>query len=60
MGRRYNNGGVGGSGVFGLVGTTIQCPSNDTSLYCTIIKIFNLIIIGLFFYFLYMIFVKKT
>jgi hypothetical protein len=39
------NGGIMGSGVFGLFGTTIQCPASDTSLYCSFMKIFNVLIV---------------
>lgn len=40
-----NNGGVLGSGIFGLFGTTIQCDSKDESIYCNIMKLFNLFIV---------------
>ena len=49
-----SGGGMFGSGVFGLFGTTIRCDATDTSIYCNIMKMFNLIIV--FFvvcYFLY-------
>ena len=39
------NGGIMGSGVFGLFGTTIQCPASDTSIYCSFMKIFNVLIV---------------
>jgi hypothetical protein len=39
------NGGIMGSGIFGLFGTTIQCPASDTSYYCTFMKFFNIIMI---------------
>lgn len=42
-----SNGGVLGSGIFGVFGTTIQCASTDTSMYCSIMKLFNLLIIFL-------------
>jgi hypothetical protein len=42
-------------GIFGFFGTTIQCDSTDTSIYCTIMKIFNmLIVIFIVFYFLHL------
>ena len=41
------NGGIMGSGVFGLFGTTIQCPASDTSIYCSFMKIFNVLIVML-------------
>jgi len=40
MGR---NGGIGGSGIFGLIGTTVQCKSDDSSPYCTAAKVINVI-----------------
>ena len=48
------NGGIMGSGIFGLFGTTIQCPASDTSLYCSFMKIFNvLMVFGIIFVLLY-------
>ena len=38
------NGGILGSGVFGLFGSTIQCDSETNSLYCNFVKIFNVLI----------------
>ena len=40
-----NNGGILGSGIFGLFGTTIQCKAEDESIYCNIMKLFNLLIV---------------
>lgn len=40
---RGNNGGVGGSGVFGLIGTTVQCRADDDSAYCKFAKLINVI-----------------
>ena len=39
-----SNGGIFGSGIFGLFGTTIQCQSTDTSMYCTFMKFVNILI----------------
>lgn len=39
-----NRGGIGGSGVFGLVGTTVSCNADDKSAYCTFAKIMNMIL----------------
>ena len=39
-----SNGGIFGSGIFGLFGTTIQCQATDTSLYCSFMKIVNILI----------------
>ena len=38
-------GGILGSGIFGVFGTTIRCDSKDDSTYCNIMKIFNLLIV---------------
>ncbi len=42
------NGGIAGSGIFGMFGTTIQCPASDTSMYCSFMKIFNIFIVLFF------------
>ena len=50
MGRgRISNssGGIFGSGIFGFFGTTIKCDSTDNSIFCSIMKIFNLLIVFL-------------
>jgi len=39
------SGGMFGSGIFGFFGTTIKCDATDTSIYCSIMKLFNLLII---------------
>ena len=39
------SGGMLGSGIFGFFGTTIKCDATDTSIYCSIMKLFNLLII---------------
>lgn len=47
MARRNSGGGGGGiadSGVFGLVGTTVQCDSDDKSWYCKFAKLINVIV----------------
>lgn len=59
-----SNGGILGSGIFGIFGTTIQCKSDDKSMYCDIMKLFNLlmillIVLGLM-YFAYTAFTQKT
>jgi hypothetical protein len=36
------NGGILGSGIFGMFGATVHCQSTDDSLYCNIMKFFNL------------------
>lgn len=42
--RMHNNGGIAGSGVFGLIGTTIRCDADDNSMYCNLMKLINAII----------------
>jgi len=39
-----SNGGILGSGIFGLFGTTINCSSTDSSLYCSFMKFVNILI----------------
>ena len=48
-------GGVLGSGIFGVFGTTIRCDSKDDSTYCNIMKIFNLLIV--FFVVIYILYI---
>lgn len=36
------NGGILGSGIFGMFGTTIRCDASDESIYCNIMKFINL------------------
>ena len=51
------NGGIGGSGIFGMFGTVVQCSSTDTSMYCSLAKLINVIfmvlILGFILYFLW-------
>jgi hypothetical protein len=57
------NGGIAGSGIFGLFGTTIRCDSKDDSMYCNIMKLFNMLIVFGFvayiLYIAYFFFMKK-
>ena len=46
------NGGILGSGIFGMFGTTIKCDSTDNSYYCNFMKFFNVLMVVLFFIFL--------
>jgi len=39
-----SGGGIGGTGVFGMIGTTIRCDSKDTSMYCSLAKFVNMLI----------------
>ena len=48
-----NNGGIMGSGIFGMVGTTVRCDANDNSFFCSVSKLVNLIMM---FFFLAMVF----
>jgi hypothetical protein len=49
------NGGILGSGIFGLFGTTVHCNATDTSMYCQLSKTVNTIImVLLLLYFLYL------
>lgn len=50
MGKRISggnmgNGGIMGSGVFGLFGSIVNCKAEDESIYCSIVKMFNLMMI---------------
>lgn len=44
MPKTSNNGGILGSGIFGLFGSVVNCNASDDSIYCNIVKIFNLLI----------------
>jgi hypothetical protein len=48
-------GGILGSGIFGVFGTTIRCDSKDESTYCNIMKLFNLLIV--FFVVIYILYI---
>ncbi len=45
MAKSSGNGGILGSGIFGMFGTIVNCNANDDSIYCNIMKFFNLFII---------------
>jgi hypothetical protein len=55
-----NNGGIMGSGIFGMFGSTVHCDANSNSFYCSITKLVNLIMMFLFLaiviYFIYIAF----
>ena len=52
-----SSGGIFNSGIFGFVGTSIQCDANDESVYCNIMKFFNLFMVIIFVsYILYLIY----
>ena len=44
-GSSSSGGGILGSGIFGFFGTTVKCDSTDNSIYCNIMKLFNLLIV---------------
>lgn len=52
-----SSGGIGGTGIFGLFGSVVTCKSTDDSLYCSIMKLFNLLmvflIVGFVLYYVY-------
>ena len=41
------NGGIMGSGIFGMFGTTVVCDAKDTSMYCTFMKYFTFLLSSL-------------
>jgi hypothetical protein len=47
MARSNGFGGIGGTGIFGLFGTVVQCNANDNSMYCTLAKFVNTILMML-------------
>jgi hypothetical protein len=64
MAKGVSNGGIAGSGIFGLFGTVVNCSSTDESIYCSIMKLFNLIIVlgivSYILFFIYVSFIKPT
>ena len=42
------NGGIMGSGIFGMFGSTVHCDANNNSFYCSVTKLVNLIIMFFF------------
>ena len=59
-----SNGGILGSGIFGIFGTTIHCDSKDNSMYCSIMKLFNMLIVlfmvSVILYFVYTLYIQPT
>jgi len=41
------NGGIMGSGIFGMFGSIVNCKAEDTSTYCEFVKMFNVLIMVL-------------
>jgi len=54
---RPNNGGIMSSGIFGMFGSTVHCDANSNSLYCSITKLVNLIM--MFFFLAIVIYLKN-
>jgi hypothetical protein len=54
------NGGIMGSGIFGMFGSTVHCDANSNSIYCSMNKLVNFIMMFFFlcivFYLLYIAF----
>ena len=52
-----SNGGILGSGIFGMFGSQVVCKGTDDTIYCNIMKMFNVlmavIMVCLIIYFLY-------
>ena len=44
--------GIGNSGIFGMIGTTVQCNATDTSTYCMIAKLVSGIVMVIFLLFI--------
>jgi hypothetical protein len=42
------NGGIMGSGIFGMFGTTVHCDSKDDSYFCELSKMMNVLIMLIF------------
>jgi len=40
-----SNGGILGSGIFGMFGSQVVCKGTDDTIYCNIMKMFNVLII---------------
>ena len=47
------NGGIMGSGIFGMFGTIIQCKDSDTSFFCNFMKGFNIFMVVLLLLFIF-------
>jgi hypothetical protein len=48
LGSRSNDGDVMVSGIFGMFGSVVHCDSNDTSFYCSMVKIINLLMMFIY------------
>jgi hypothetical protein len=48
------NGGIMGSGIFGMFGTMVNCDAESKSMYCSLMKAFNvMMVVGIVLYLLY-------
>ncbi len=53
-----NNGGIMGSGIFGMFGSTVHCKAEDDSMYCNLTKFVNIIMMIFFIIFvIYLIYI---
>jgi hypothetical protein len=43
-----SNGGIMGSGIFGMFGSTVVCKADDTSAYCMLSKTVNIIMMVIY------------
>ena len=49
-----NNGGIVGSGIFGMIGTNVHCQATDTSYYCSFMKFIQVLLwVGILSYIVY-------
>ena len=58
------NGGIGGTGIFGMFGTVVRCDSKDDSMFCSLAKFVNglimLLFLGFVIYLVYLFFIKGS
>lgn len=58
------NGGFLGSGIFGHFGTVVNCSASDNSMYCTIMKLLNMLfvilVVSFIVYFVYIYVLKPA
>jgi hypothetical protein len=51
-----NNGGILGSGIFGMVGSVVQCKADDNSWYCSLSKLVSgLMMLFILFFIIYIV-----
>lgn len=44
-----SSGGIMGTGIFGMFGSTVHCDANNNSIYCSMTKLVNFIMMFFFF-----------